>query len=312
MTTGVGLLGCGAIGQELARAIQVGEAGGAYLAALFDQVEELAASVAEGLGGEVLGTDSMGDFLAAPGLDLVVECASPQAVRAHAETVLSAGKDLLMMSSGALADPELAERLAGLAQRRQRRLIVPSGALGGIDAIRAARGRLDRVTLTTTKPPRGLAGAPGFAEWESREISEPTVVFDGPAVEAVKLFPANVNVAATLSLAGLGAQETRVKVVADPGSTQSQVNVHEVEADHHLDVHPRSQGSADFALVVGGMTAFVLRIPEPRASLVGLGTLRFRMELLPHERNPKTSFLAIVSAVEALRAATTPGIRVGT
>ena len=150
---------------------------------------------------------------------------------------------------------------------------MPSGALGGIDAIRAARGRLDRVTLTTTKPPRGLAGAPGFAEWESREISEPTVVFDGPAVEAVKLFPANVNVAATLSLAGLGAQETRVKVVADPGST---VNVHEVEA-------------------VGG-----------------LGTLRFRMELLPHERNPKTSFLAIVSAVEALRAATTPGIRVGT
>ena len=273
MTTGVGLLGCGAIGQELARAIQVGEAGGAYLAALFDQVEELAASVAEGLGGEVLGTDSMGHFLAAPGLDLVVECASPQAVRAHAETVLSAGKDLLMMSSGALADSELAERLAGLAQREGRRLIVPSGALGGIDAIRAARGRLDRVTLTTTKPPRGLAGAPGFAEWESREISEPTVVFDGPAEEAVKLFPANVNVAATLSLAGLGAQETRVKVVADPGST---VNVHEVEA-------------------VGG-----------------LGTLRFRMELLPHERNPKTSFLAIVSAVEALRAATTPGIRVGT
>ena len=88
-----------AIGQELARAIQVGEAGGAYLAALFDQIEGLAASVAEGLGGEVLGTDSMGDFLAAPGLDLVVECASPQAVRAHAETVLSAGKDLLMMSS---------------------------------------------------------------------------------------------------------------------------------------------------------------------------------------------------------------------
>ena len=234
MTTGVGLLGCGAIGQELARAIQAGEAGGAYLAALFDQVEGLAASVAGDLGGGVLGTDSMGDFLAAPGLDLVVECASPHAVRAHAEAVLSAGKDLLMMSSGALADPDLAERLSDLAQREQRRLIVPSGALGGIDAIRAARGRLDRVTLTTTKPPRGLAGAPGFAECRDGspmaaiEISEPTVVFDGPAIEAVKLFPANVNVAATLSLAGLGAQETRVKVVADPA--RSTVNVHEVEA----------------------------------------------------------------------------------
>ena len=273
MATGVGLLGCGAIGQELARAIEAGEAGDARLVALFDQVEGLAASLSIGWDGGVFGSDSIGDFLAAPGLDIVVECASPHAVRAHAEAVLSAGKDLLMMSSGALADPELAERLAGLAQREQRRLIVPSGALGGIDAIRAARGRLDRVTLTTTKPPRGLTGAPGFAEWESREISEPTVVFDGPAVEAVKLFPANVNVAATLSLAGLGAQETRVKVVADPGST---VNVHEVEA-------------------VGS-----------------LGTLRFRMELRPHERNPKASFLAIVSAVEALRAACTPGIRVGT
>ncbi len=272
MATGVGLLGCGAIGQELARAIEAGEAGDARLAALFDQVDGLAASLAKDIGG-VFGTDDIQNFLAAPGLDMVVECASPHAVRAHAEAVLSADKDLLMMSSGALADPALAGRLADLAQRTQRRLIVPSGALGGIDAIRAARGRLDRVTLTTTKPPRGLAGAPGFAGWESREITEPTVVFDGPAIEAVKLFPANVNVAATLSLAGLGAHETRVKVVADPGST---LNVHEIEA-------------------VGG-----------------LGTLRFRMELHPHERNPKTSFLAIVSAIEALRAATTPGIRVGT
>ena len=144
------------------------------------------------MGDGVFGTDSIQDFLAAPGLDMVVECASPHAVRAHAEAVLAGGKDLLLMSSGALVDPELAERLADLSQRNRRRLIVPSGALGGIDAIRAARGRLDRVTLTTTKPPRGLAGAPGFAEWESREISEPTVVFDGPAIEAVKLFPANV------------------------------------------------------------------------------------------------------------------------
>ncbi len=273
MVTGVGLLGCGAIGQEIARAIEAGEAGGARLVALFDQVEGLAASLAANMVGGVFGTDSIQDFLAAPGLDLVVECASPHAVRAHAEAVLAGGKDLLLMSSGALVDPELAERLADLSQRNRRRLIVPSGALGGIDAIRASRGRLDRVTLTTTKPPRGLAGAPGFAEWESREISEPTVVFDGPAIEAVKLFPANVNVAATLSLAGLGARDTRVKVVAAPGST---VNVHEVEA-------------------VGS-----------------LGTLRFRMELRPHERNPKTSFLAIVSAIEALRVACTPGIRVGT
>ena len=271
--TGVGLLGCGAIGRELARAIEAGEAGGARLVSVFDQAEGLAVSLAADMGGGIAAASLIEDFLAAPGLELVVECASPDAVRAYAETALSAGKDMLLMSSGALADPTLAERLSAIAVKQGSRLIVPSGALGGIDAIRAVRGRLDRVTLTTTKPPRGLAGAPGFAEWEGKPISEPTVVFDGPTIEAVNLFPANVNVAATLSLAGLGAQETRVRVVADPNST---LNVHEVEA----------AGS--------------------------FGRLRFRMELRPHERNPKTSFLAIVSAIEALRAACTQGIRVGT
>ena len=101
MATGVGLLGCGAIGQELARAIEAGEAGDARLVALFDQVEGLAASLSSGWDGGVFGSASIGDFLAAPGLDIVVECASPHAVRAHAEAVLSAGKDLLMMSSAA-------------------------------------------------------------------------------------------------------------------------------------------------------------------------------------------------------------------
>ncbi len=272
MVTGVGLIGCGAIGREIARAVEAGEAGEARLVCVFDQADGLAESLAGGLRGEVQATDEIRRFLAAPWLDLVVECASPDAVREHAEAALSAGKDLLVMSSGALADPALAERLAGLAAQKGIRLIVPSGALGGIDAIRAARGSLEAVTLTTTKPPRGLAGAPGFAEWEGRAISEPTVVFDGPAVEAVKLFPANVNVAATLSLAGLGARDTRVRVVADPGAA---LNVHEVEA-------------------VGS-----------------LGALRFRMELRPHERNPKTSFLAIASAIEAIRTACTRGVRVG-
>ena len=261
MTTGVGLLGCGAIGQELARAIQAGEAGGAYLAALFDQVEGLAASVAGDLGGGVLGTDSMGDFLAAPGLDLVVECASPHAVRAHAEAVLSAGKDLLMMSSGALADPDLAERLSDLAQREQRRLIVPSGALGGIDAIRE-RGD-DSSDADDDQGPRWCARVRRVGP----EISEPTVVFDGPAIEAVKLFPANVNVAATLSLAGWA--------------------------------HRRREGR--------GRPRLDSQRPRGRGGRRP-GHTPFRMELLPHERNPKTSFLAIVSAVEALRDACTPGI----
>ena len=270
---GVGLIGCGAIGRELSRAIQSGEAGDTSLVALFDQIEGVAADLAKNIGDEVHGSDSIDEFLATKKLEIVVECASPDAARAYAESVLLSGKDLLIMSSGALTDPDLALRLTDLAVRQDRRVIIPSGALGGIDAISATKGRLEQVTLTTTKPPRGLKGAPGFVDWETQHISKATTIFDGSAIDAVKLFPANVNVAATLSLAGLGAQDTKVKVIADPNS---KINVHEVEA------------KGDF------------------------GTLKFRMELYPHERNPKTSFLAIISAIEALRASCSPGIKIGT
>ena len=271
--TGIGLLGCGAIGREIAGAVRSGEAGDAFLAALFDQDLAVARSLAVDLDFSGLVTDSMDRFLSAPDVEMVVECASPDAVRAHAEGVLAHGKDLLLMSSGALTDADLSDRLAALIEEHGSRLIVPSGALGGIDAIRAVKGLLQEVKLTTTKPPRGLRGAPGFKKWESREITEPQIVFEGSALEAVKLFPANVNVAATLSLAGIGPERTQVVIVADP---RAALNRHEVEA------------RGDF------------------------GVLRFQMELRPHERNPRTSFLAIVSAIEALRSACSTGIKFGT
>ena len=271
--TGVGLLGCGSIGREMATAIAEGKAGDARLVCLFDIDLDMASTLASDLGVDLPLSAEMNRFLSTPGLDLVVECASPDAVRSHAESVLAAEKDLLLMSSGALTDAALHARLADLARRPGRRIMVPSGALGGIDAIKAVRHLLEEVTLTTTKSPRSLAGAPGFREWESREITAPQVVFDGYASDAVKLFPANVNVAATLSLAGLGPDRTRVKVVADPSVSQ---NTHEVVA------------TGDF------------------------GVLRMRMELRPHDRNPRTSFLAIVSAIETLRAACSSGPRLGT
>ncbi len=271
--TGVGLLGCGAMSGEIATAVRDGKTGDAQLVALYDQVPGAASTLAESLGADIPATDSIERFLANPDLSLVVESASPDAVSAHAEAVLSAGKDLLLMSSGALTDPELSARVASLAVEGKRRVIVPSGALGGIDAIRAVSDRLDRVTLTTTKPPQALHGAPGFREWESKTLAEPTVIFEGAALDAVRLFPANVNVAATLSLAGIGAVQTLVRVIADPASS---VNRHEITA------------SGDF------------------------GKFRFEMELEPHDHNPKTSFLAVVSAIEALRSACSSGIRIGT
>lgn len=271
--TKIGILGCGAIGSEIVTAVCDRKVGNASLIALFDQDAEMASSLARRLPITVPAFTNIGQFLAVSGLEMVVECASPGAVRAYAEAVLSSGRDLLMISSGALTDTALFHRLAALAEERGRRLIIPSGALGGIDAIRAARDRLEEVTLTTTKPPEALKGAPGFKEWESREIIEAQVIFDGSALEAIKLFPANVNVGATLSLAGIGPEKTRVKVVADP---RSPGNVHEIYA------------RGDF------------------------GVMRFTLENRPHERNPRTSYLAVLSVLETLRAACTPGPRIGT
>lgn len=271
--TNVGLIGCGTIGAEIADSICARKAADASLVALFDVDAERASALANRLPLEVPHFTDFDQFLSTAGLELVVECASPVAVRAYAESVLSGGKDLLMLSSGALTDSALYQRLASLAINEGRRLIIPSGALGGIDALRGARGHLDEVTLTSTKPPKGFMGAPGFKEWESKEITEAQVIFDGPANEAIKLFPANVNVGTTLSLAGLGPEKTRVKVVADPNSPD---NVHEILA------------KGDF------------------------GIMRVTMENRPHDRNPRTSYLAVLSALETLRAACTTEPKIGT
>ena len=97
--------------------------------------------------------------------------------------------------------------------------MAPSGAIGGIDAIRAAEDGLEEVTLTTTKRPEGLRGSPGFRDWEDREITDPQVIYEGSAAEGVKLFPANVNVAATLSLAGIGPAEDQTQGGGRPRRT---------------------------------------------------------------------------------------------
>ena len=270
---GIGLLGCGAIGTEIAGSLNAGSVGNARLVAVFDQMPEAVAALAEQQPETVSGHTDFHKFLAVPGLEMVLECASPAAVRAHAEAVLSSNKDLMILSSGALTDTSLFQRLCSLAEQRGLRLIIPSGALGGIDALKATRGHLDEVTLTTTKPPDGLKGAPGYKDWESVEITEPQVIFEGSAIEAIQLFPANVNVGATLSLVSLGPHKTIVKVVADPCSPG---NVHEIHA------------RGDF------------------------GVMRFTMENRPHDRNPRTSYLAMLSAIETLRAACTPGPTIGT
>lgn len=184
------------------------------------------------------------------GADLVVEAASQKAVPLLADCLPYS--DVMIMSVGALADDKLLAELVSLAKKHGRRILIPSGAIGGTDAISAVDGRLEMLMLETTKPPVSLG----------RKDLKRTTVFEGSAREACRLFPQNVNVSATLSLAGIGFDRTIVRIVSDPAA---RVNAHKIFA--------RSKA----------------------------GTMVLEFENAASEENPKTSALALLSALRRIR-----------
>ncbi len=197
------------------------------------------------------------------GCDLVIEAASQDAVRNHAIDILD-HSDLMLMSVGALADENLSSKVKKKAHATGRRVYMPSGAVAGLDALKSGSfGRIDSVTLTTRKPPAGLEGAPWIIKHDIglRSIRKPTVVFEGTADDAARWFPKNINVSAALSLAGIGPGKTKVRIIADPFSD---VNVHEVEI------------------------------------LGSFGRITTTTENVPSPKNPKTSYLAALSAIATL------------
>jgi len=158
--------------------------------------------------------------------DLVVEAATQAALREFGPAVLQGGRSLMVLSVGGLVG--VLDEWAALAEKHHCRILVPSGAIAGLDGIRGAReGRLDRVTMETRKPPRGLAGAPWIDEQriDLDAITTETLIFEGPASAAVRAFPANVNVVAAVSLAGIGPERTWMRVFASPGLTRNQHRV---------------------------------------------------------------------------------------
>lgn len=167
----------------------------------------------------VYGYQDLNAFLDS-GIDLVVEAATVQAVQEYSEKVIAKRKDLVIISVGALVDQELYQRLNDSCRQSGTRIMLPSGAIGGLDVIHSAMssGQLESVSLTTRKPPLSLIG---------REVEIEEVVFEGTATEAISKFPKNINVAIVLSLAGLGSDKTTVKIVADPQATK---NTHCIEA----------------------------------------------------------------------------------
>ena len=151
---------------------------------------------------------------------VVAEMGGHPALRCHGPAVLRAGIDLLVLSVGALAEPETEQAIVQAACEGHSQAIILSGGIGALDAIASARaGGLERVTHTTRKPPRTLLGY---------DIDEPRELFSGPAREGVLRFPESINVAAAVSFAGLGLDRTQVRVIADP---KVQQNHHEVVAE---------------------------------------------------------------------------------
>lgn len=269
----IGLLGCGAIGTQIALAIDSGKIH-AELTHIYDFDKTKSESLASKLNRKPIIVDNP-HLLSSNNVDLIVEAASQDAVKNHALSIIQNRKDLMIMSVGALLDESVLEILVDASQEFKKKIYLPSGAIAGLDAIKSVKEELESVTLTTTKNPKSLVGAKFFEtnKIDIINIKNPQVIFDGTARDAVRLFPANINVAALLSLAGLGSQNTMVKIVADPSVDK---NIHKIEAKGKF------------------------------------GTITISVENMPDQNNPKTSRLATLSAIECLRAICSENIKIGT
>jgi aspartate dehydrogenase len=203
--------------------------------------------------------------------DIVIECAPSKLVRSIVAPFVGSGKIAVVLSAGALLDHD---DLIELAKQNGGQIVVPTGALIGLDAVTAAAAsKIHSVRMVTRKPVRGLAGAPYIVEnnIDIERITEPLKIFDGTAREAAKGFPANVNVAAALSLAGIGPDRTTIEIWADPTVTR---NTHRIEVD---------SDSARFSMSI---------------------------ENIPSE-NPKTGLITALSVIACLRKLRA-SIRIGT
>lgn len=222
MKAAILLIGYGAIAREIrAVAIRTGEFS---IGAILVRPERVAV-----LRAELPDAVVVGDIEQLPSVPaLAVECASCEAVQAYGAALLRRGIDLVVTSIGALADNRLHDELVTAAQQGGARLIIPAGAVPGIDALNAAMiGGVDEVSYISRKPPGAWKGSPAETLIDLDDLTGPATFFSGPAREAARTYPKNANVAATIALAGLGLDATKVHLVADPSA---QENTHEILA----------------------------------------------------------------------------------
>ncbi len=260
----IGVIGCGAIGSVLCRFIDKELDG--ELVAICDVDKIKAKKLLSSLKNKpkIMNIDAL-----IKKSDIIVEAVSPSIIRPLLKKVIKHKKHIMVMSVGGLVQNiDLLPKLTA-------RLFIPSGAICGIDGIKAANiGRISSAVITSTKSPKGLEGAPYILKNKInlKKIKKKTKIFEGSALEAINGFPKNVNVSAILSLAGIGPKKTKVKVVVDPKIRR---NMHEIE-------------------VIGSF-----------------GRLTTKTENIISPLNPKTSHLAVLSACATLKRLT-GYIKIGT
>ncbi|MDA0797083.1 MAG: aspartate dehydrogenase [Chloroflexi bacterium] len=262
MTTRIGIVGCGAIGKAILKAADAGQIN-VEVAGVSARTEAPAREFLASLQHDwpLL---SQTDLIAAS--DLIIEAAGGHVVPELAAAVFDAGKDLMLISIGALvAHPEIMAR----SRETGCRLLMPSGAIIGLDGIKSASvGEIDHVTMVSRKGPAALDGAPHIVNnnidlWA---LTEETEVFSGSATDACAGFPANLNISAAVSFAGIGPDRTILKVIAVPGLTR---NCHDIEVEGEF------------------------------------GLMRLHLENIPSE-NPKTGKLTAMSIIRTVQQAVDP------
>jgi aspartate dehydrogenase len=259
----IGIIGGGVIARLVLEHLQQGVLGDIELVAIAGRsAQSKGRLLAESFGVPfVVGLDQL--LAARP--EAVVEAASHDAVRQYAEPLLARGISFVALSGGALCDDALRDRLERAAAQHRALLYVPSGGIGGLDTLKAiCLAGAEEVSIAVTKPPVAWKGIPYVAQLgiDLDCLTAPTVLFEGSAREGVPHFPANVNIAAVLSMAGIGFDRTKLKVVADPA----------LKFNTHF-------------IAIRGNT----------------GRVDIKFESVAMPENPKTSMLACFSALAAIR-----------
>ncbi len=274
----IAIIGCGTIGNELAKNIDNNSIPNCSLSSIFDIDQNKLKNIYEKLQNKPIIFNNFKEFIESvefDQIDLIIEAASINAASKYLKDILQKGKDIMIMSIGVFSDYEIFEDIQNIIDSKHNNVFLPSGAIGGIDIIRSIKKYIESITLTTTKNNNSLKGAPFFSNYNINvdEINQRQVIFDGSAEEAIIQFPSNVNVAALISLAGIGFKKTKVKIIVDPNES---TNTHEINVKWKF------------------------------------GEFNIKVINKPTVENPKTSYLAILSAVECIRSICTHDLKIGT